>query len=144
MWSRLAQISTLGLVLCGAAHAEEGRFSLVPRNGTVKYDATCFNDMAMAKILTFSEFVAVELNAACVFEKDKMLLQHELELENFQIEKQGLEERYKIEIDTRDEELKTLRTVIKKNKKLNIPIVVATSIAVGFGAGFSTYHLASR
>ena len=33
---------------------------------------------------------------------------------------------------------------LQKNKKLNIPVVVATSVAVGFGVGFGTYHFASR
>ena len=142
MWSRLLFLFAL---LCpSVAHAADGKFSLVPKNGVVKFDATCFDDEAMAKILTFSEFIAVELNGACSFEKDKMLLDHRLEVESLQIEKQGLEERYLIEIDTRDEEIETLRDIIKKNKKLNIPVVIATSVAIGFGVGFGTYHLASR
>ncbi len=142
MWSRLLFLFAL---LCpSVAHTADGKFSLVPKNGVVKFDATCFDDEAMAKILTFSEFIAVELNGACSFEKDKMLLDHRLEVENLQIEKQGLEERYLIEIDTRDEEIETLRDIIKKNKKLNIPVVIATSVAIGFGVGFGTYHLASR
>ena len=37
-----------------------------------------------------------------------------------------------------------LRDIIKKNKKLNIPMVIATSAVVGFGAGFGAYHLASK
>ena len=52
--------------------------------------------------------------------------------------------RYQVEIDTRDKEIETLRDIIKKNKKLNVPLVVATSVAVGFGVGFGTYHFASR
>ena len=142
MWSRL--LFLFALLYPSVAHAADGKFSLVPKNGVVKFDATCFDDEATAKILTFSEFIAVELNAACSFEKDKMLLDHRLEVENLQIEKQGLEERYLIEIDTRDEEIETLRDIIKKNKKLNIPVVIATSVAIGFGVGFGTYHLASR
>jgi hypothetical protein len=142
MWSRL--LFLFALLYPSVAHAADGKFSLVPKNGVVKFDATCFDDEAMAKILTFSEFIAVELNGACSFEKDKMLLDHRLEVENLQIEKQGLEERYLIEIDTRDEEIETLRDIIKKNKKLNIPVVIATSVAIGFGVGFGTYHLASR
>ena len=142
MWSRI--LFLFALLYPSVAHAADGKFSLVPKNGVVKFDATCFDDEAMAKILTFSEFIAVELNGACSFEKDKMLLDHRLEVENLQIEKQGLEERYLIEIDTRDEEIETLRDIIKKNKKLNIPVVIATSVAIGFGVGFGTYHLASR
>ena len=142
MWSRL--LFLFALLYPSVAHAADGKFSLVPKNGVVTFAATCFDDEAMAKILTFSEFIAVELNGACSFEKDKMLLDHRLEVENLQIEKQGLEERYLIEIDTRDEEIETLRDIIKKNKKLNIPVVIATSVAIGFGVGFGTYHLASR
>ena len=134
----------LALTCPSAAWGGEGKFSLVPRNGVVKFNATCFDDEATAKILTFSEFIAVELNAACIFEKDKMLLEHQLELDNLLIEKAGIEERYLVEISTRDKELEELREIIKKNKKLNIPVVIATSVAVGFGVGFGTYHIARK
>jgi len=60
------------------------------------------------------------------------------------IEKAGLEERYLVEITTRDNEIEELRNIIKKNKKLNIPVVIATSVAVGFGVGFGTYHIARK
>ena len=144
MWSRLAQILTLGLFWCGTARADDGKFSLVPKGGLVKFDATCFNDEAVAKILTFSEFIAVELNSACIFEKDKINLEHQLEIENFRIEISGLEERYKVEVDSRDKEIEELRTIVKKNKKINIPAVVAASVAAGFGIGVGTYHLARQ
>lgn len=142
MWSKVLLLLTL--IYPSAAWGGEGKFSLVPRNGVVKFDATCFDDEATAKILTFSEFIAVELNAACIFEKDKMLLEHQLELDNLLIEKVGLEERYLVETTTRDNELEELRKIIKKNKKLNIPVVIATSVAVGFGVGFGTYHIARK
>jgi len=142
MWSKILLL--LALIYPSAAWGGDGKFSLVPRNGVVKFDATCFDDEATAKILTFSEFIAVELNAACIFEKDKMLLEHQLELDNLLIEKTGLEERYMVEITTRDNELEELRKIIKKNKKLNIPVVIATSVAVGFGVGFGTYHFARK
>jgi soluble P-type ATPase len=44
--------------------------------------------------------------------------------------------RTQIEIDTRDKELEELRNIIKKNKKLNIPVVIASAAALGFGVGF--------
>ena len=142
MWSKVLLL--LALVYPSAAWGGEGKFSLVPRNGIVKFNATCFDDEATAKILTFSEFIAVELNTTCIFEKDKMLLEHQLELDNLLIEKTGLEERYLVETTTRDNELEELRKIIKKNKKLNIPVVIATSVAVGFGVGFGTYHIARK
>ena len=71
-------------------------------------------------------------------------MDYDLVIENMQITLDETKVRYQVEIDTRDEAIETLRDIIKKNKKLNIPVVVATSVAVGFGVGFGTYHFASK
>ena len=84
------------------------------------------------------------MKVQCDFEKRTLVLDSELVIENIQITLDETRVRYQVEIDTRDEEIETLRDIIKKNKKLNVPLVVATSVAVGFGVGFGTYHFASR
>ena len=80
----------------------------------------------------------------CEFEKRNLILDYDLVMKNTEITLDETRVRYQIEIDTRDRELEELRGIIKKNKKLNIPFVVATSVAVGFGVGFGTYHLVSK
>ena len=137
---------TLFLFLLAApvAHGGTGKFTLVPRGGVVPYEATCFDTEATAKLLTWKEFLAEEMKAKCEYEKQALVLDTELVITNMQITLEETQVRYQVEIDTRDEEIETLREVIKKNKKLNIPVVVATSVAVGFGVGFGTYHFASR
>jgi hypothetical protein len=72
------------------------------------------------------------------------VLDSELIIKNVQITLDETNARCQIEMNTRDEELEKLRDIIKKNKKLNIPVVVAASVAVGFGVGFGTYHIASK
>ena len=84
------------------------------------------------------------MKVQCDFEKRTLVLDSELVIENIQITLDETRVRYQVEIDTRDEEIETLRDIIKKNKKLNVPLVVATSVAVGFGVGFGTYHFASN
>ena len=84
------------------------------------------------------------MKVQCDFEKRTLVLDSELVIENIQITLDETRVRYQVEIDTRDEEIETLRDIIKKNKKLNVPLVVATSVAVGFGVGFGTYHFASK
>ena len=144
MLSRLAQILALSLILCGTAHASEGKFTLVPEGGKVPFEATCFDDKATAKLLTWKEFLEQEQQKLCEFEKEKLVLDYDLVLKNIQITLDETEARCQIEMDTRDRELEELRTIIKKNKKLNIPVVIATSVAVGFGVGFGTYHIARK
>ena len=134
----------LGLVLCGTAHASEGRFTLVPKGGKVPFEATCFDDEATAKLLTWKEFLEQEQQKLCSFEKEKLVLDYDLVLENIQITLDETQARCQIEMDTRDRELEELRNIIKKNKKLNVPVVIATSVAVGFGVGFGTYHIARK
>jgi len=135
---------TIGLVLCAPAHAGDGKFTLLPKGGKAPFEATCFDDEATAKLLTWKEFLVQEQQALCNFEKEKLTLDYDLVLKNIQITLDETEARCQIEIDTRDKELKELRDIIKKNKKLNVPVVVVTSVAVGFGLGFGTYHIVRR
>ena len=144
MLSRLAQTLALGLILCGTAHASEGRYTLVPKGGKVPFEATCFDAEAPAKLLPWKEFLEQEQQKLCSFEKEKLVLDYDLVLENIQITLDETQARCQIEMDTRDRELEELRNIIKKNKKLNVPVVIATSVAVGFGVGFGTYHIARK
>ena len=99
---------------------------------------------ATAKLLTWKEFLKQEEQKLCEFEKRVLVLDSELVIENMQITLDETRARTQIEIETRDKELEELRNIIKKNKKLNIPVVVAASAAIGFGIGFGTYHIASK
>ena len=134
----------LFLLMIPVAYGGDGKFTLVPQGGVVPFEATCFDTEATAKLLTWKEFLAEELKTKCEYEKQALVLDTELVITNMQITLEETQVRYQVEIDTRDEEIETLRNIIKKNKKLNIPVVVATSVAVGFGVGFGTYHFASR
>ena len=126
------------------AFASEGKFTLVPQGGIVPFEATCFDTEATAKLLTWKEYLEQELNQKCLYEKRSMSLDYKLVIENIEITLDETEARYQIEIDTRDKELEELRNIIKKNKKLNIPVVIASAAAIGFGVGFGTYHIASK
>ena len=126
------------------AFASEGKFTLVPQGGVVPFEATCFDTQATAKLLTWKEYLEQELNQKCLYEKRSMSLDYKLVIENIEITLDETRARTQIEIDTRDKELEELRNIIKKNKKLNIPVVIATAAAIGFGVGFGTYHIASK
>jgi glutaredoxin len=142
--STLIKTLFLFLLMIPIAHGGEGKFTLVPRGGIVSFEATCFDTEATAKLLTWKEFLAEEMKTKCEYEKQALVLDTELVITNMRITLEETQVRYQVEIDTRDEEIETLRGIIKKNKKLNIPVVVATSVAVGFGAGIAAYHLIGR
>ena len=140
----LIKILFLLFLMMPSAYGDTGKFTLVPQGGVVPFEATCFDTEATAKLLTWKEFLAQEMKTKCEYEKQALLLDSDLVIKNMQITLEETQVRYQVEISTRDEEIEKLRDIIKKNKKLNIPVVVATSVAVGFGVGFGTYHFASR
>ena len=140
----LIKLLFLFFLMVSTAYGGDGKFTLVPQGGVVSFEATCFDTEATAKLLTWKEFLADELKAQCEFEKRALALDSELIIKNMQITLEETQIRYQVEIKTRDEEIEKLRTIIKKNKKLNVPVVIATSVAIGFGIGFGTYHYASQ
>jgi len=141
MWIKLLQISALSLFLHSSAQANEGRFTLVPQGGKVSFEATCFDDVATAKLLTWKELLMEEMREKCSFEKQKIILEKDLDLENLQITLDETNFRYQVEISTRDEEIEKLRDIIKRSNKANIPVIITVSTAVGFGIGMGTYHI---
>ena len=144
MWNKILKVLTLFSILQSSAFADEGQFTLVPKGGTVPFEATCFDDQATAKLITWKEFLEEQLSSKCQFEKAKIILDFELRLSNLQIELDESKFRLQTEISARDEEIKQLRDIIKKNRKVNIPVIVVSSLVAGIGIGFGAYHLASR
>ncbi len=142
MLGRITQILTVGLVLCAPAYAGDGKFTLLPKGAKAPFEATCFDDEATARLLTWKEFLEQEQQKLCDFEKERLTLDSELVIMNIQITLDETQARCQIEMDTRDKEIEELRDIIKKNKKLNVPALVVTSVAVGFGIGFGSHYIA--
>jgi len=45
--------------------------------------------------------------------------------------------RHRVEVDTRDKELEDLRKIIKKDRKVNMPVVIVASVVGGIALGFA-------
>ena len=85
--------------------------------------------------------MAEESKAQCEFEKRALTLDSELIIQNMQITLDETQVRYQVEIDTRDKELEELRRIIKKNRRMNIPVVVLTSVAAGVAVGVGATYI---
>ena len=143
-------IKTLFLffVTIPVAYGGPGKFILVPQGGTVPYEATCFDTQATARLLTWKEFVEQEQQRLCEFEKERLMLDTNLIIENLEITLDETKVRYQVEINTRDEELEELREIIKKNRKVNMPAVIISSvvggIAIGMGSAYAIDQLLDK
>ena len=124
------------MLLCPTVYAQEtGTFTLLPRGATVPFEATCFDNVATAQLLTWKEFQEEEY-------QNRLELRLGLQREEFTLQNDTLrihlEEatiRYDESLRLRDEELDSLRGIIKKDRKVNLPLIIAGSAAAGIAIG---------
>ena len=136
MWNRVAQLLTFSLVLCSSAYAEDvGKFTLLPKGGTVPFEATCFDDVATARMLTWREFQEQEFQNRLQLRLGLQREELTLEINTLKIHLEESTIRYDESLRLRDEEIESLRKIIKKDRKVNLPLVIAGSVAVGVATG---------
>jgi hypothetical protein len=141
MWSRLTQLLTIALILCAPAYAEDaGRFTLVPKGGTVPFESTCFDDMATARLLTWREFQEQEFQNRLQLELGLQKEDLTLEIDTLKISLEESTLRFEDSLHLRDEEIESLREIIKKDRKTNLPLVIAASVVAGIALGIGTAY----
>ena len=144
MLSKIAQILSISLVLCNPAMAQDGSFTLVPSGGRVPFQATCFDDIATAKLLTWREFQEREFENRLNFELSLQREKYILDIETLNIKLEERTFRYEEKISLRDKEIESLRELIKKDRKVNLPLVIAGSVVAGIALGIGTAYAIDR
>lgn len=145
MWmNKILFLLSAALFLTKPAFGDEGRFSLIPKGGTISYDAICFDDIATAKLLTFKEFVEIEYKKKCEFEKSELQISLLKEQDILFIQLEENKNRFEIQLNALQEENGLLREKISKTTKVNLPVAIVVSTAVGFSIGFGSYYIASK
>jgi len=145
MLNKIVMLLSLALVLWSSpAYGSDGKFTLVPRGGRVSFQATCFDDVATAKLLAWKEFQKIEFDNRLKFELDLQREKLSLEIKTVQIKFDESTIRYEEKIRLRDEEIKDLRDLIKKDRKVNLPLIIAGSIAAGIAVGVGSAYAIDR
>ena len=123
------------------AMAEDtAQFTLVPRGGIVPFEATCFNDVATAEILTWKQFTQIEFQKRLEFEQAKRNENCQLNINNLQISLDESQTRFNEELAAKNTELEDLRQIIAKDRKKNIPAIIAGSVAAGIVIGLGSAY----
>jgi len=137
----LSKVLLLLGVMSGSAFAQDTpQFTLLPRGGIVPFEATCFNNVATAQILTWKQFTEIEFQKKLEFEQAKWNETCQLNIHNLQISLDESQTRFDSELAAKTTELEELRKIIAKDRKKNIPAIIAGSIAAGIAIGFGTAY----
>ena len=137
MLSRVLLLLSLSLP---AMAQDVPQFTLVPRGGIVPFEATCFNDLATAEILTWKQFTQIEFQKRLEFEQAKWKEACQLDISNLQISLEESQIRFDEQLAAKEIELEELRAIIKKDRKKNIPAIIAGSVAAGIAIGLGSAY----
>lgn len=136
-------LSRIFLLMCLSAPAIAGdtaQFTLVPQGGFVPFEATCFNDVATAEILTWKQFTQIEFEKRIAFEHAKWKETCQLDITNLKISLEESQIRFSEESAAKNIELEDLRQIIAKDRKKNIPAIIAGSIGAGIIIGLGSAY----
>lgn len=138
MFRKIGLALSLTSIMNSAAYAAEpGRFTFLEEGEPAPFRVTCFDDVATSKIVTWQEFIQKEFELKHEYELKTLKAQHNLEIQNLQISLDVLQDKYDNGISQRDAEIDGLRTIIAKNKKVNVPLVIVGSVLGGVAVGFA-------
>jgi len=138
--SMLSRVIFLLSISLPAMAQNTPQFTLVPRGGVVPFEATCFNDLATAQILTWKQFTQIEFQKRLEFEQAKWKETCQLNINNLQISLEESQIRFDEQLLAKDVELEELRAIIKKDRKKNIPAIIAGSVAAGIAIGIGSAY----
>ncbi len=141
MLSKFATVLSISLLLWSSpAYGNDGRFTLVPKNGVVPFESTCFDNVATAKLLTWKEFQQQEFENSLQLQLGIQREELTLEIDTLKITLEESTIRYKDSLKLRDEEIESLRQIIKKDRKTNLPLVIVGSVVAGVAIGVGTAY----
>ena len=115
--------------------ADLGSFTFLPKGGVSPFEATCFDNVATARLMTWKEFQEKEFQSRLKLELGLQRSEFQLEIDTLNVKLEETTFRFEEGIRLRDEELEELRNIIKKDRKVNIPLVVVGSVVAGIALG---------
>ena len=137
MLSKKARMLSLALLLFSLPSygADLGSFTFLPKGGVSPFEATCFDNVATARLMTWKEFQEKEFQSRLKLELGLQRSEFQLEIDTLNVKLEETTFRLEEGIRLRDEELEELRNIIKKDRKVNIPLVVVGSVVAGIALG---------
>jgi len=115
--------------------ADLGSFTFLPKGGVSPFEATCFDNVATARLMTWKEFQEKEFQSRLKLELGLQRSEFQLKIDTLNVKLEETTFRLEEGIRLRDEELEELRNIIKKDRKVNIPLVVVGSVVAGIALG---------
>lgn len=139
MWSKIAQILSLSLILCGSAYADEpteasnGRFTILDQNQRAPFRGTLFDPTATAYLLTYQGRIEAQFQLELDYKIEQLEIEHQLEVTNLNLRYDALSEEYQLRVDAKDLEIQQLNESLSRLSRNDRHWFVLGGFAIGVG-----------
>lgn len=139
MWSKIAQILALSIVLCGSANAQttsddpNGTFTILDYNQRAPFRGTLFDPAATAYILTLQDRLLAEYQLELDYRLGQLAAEHQLEITNLDLRYTALNDEYQLRIEAKDQEILQLNQSLEKLSRNDRHWFVIGGFAIGVG-----------
>jgi hypothetical protein len=140
MWNKFFLGLALILWSSPAHGAGLGSFTFLPKGGASPFEATCFDNIATARLMTWKEFQEKEFENRLELQLGLQRSEFQLKIDTLSVKLEEATFRLEGSIQLRDEEIEDLRKIIKKDRKVNIPLVIAGSVIAGIALGIGSAY----
>ena len=140
MWNKFGLGLALILWSLPAHGADLGSFTFLPKGGASPFEATCFDNIATARLMTWKEFQEKEFENRLELQLGLQRSEFQLKIDTLSVKLEETTFRLEQSIQLRDEEIEDLRKIIKKDKKVNIPLAIAGSVIAGIALGIGSAY----
>ena len=131
MWSKVAQILSLTLVLCSTAYAEEPQFTFLAEGEAAPFQGTLFNPQATAELITYPEYLQNEFDLELEYRLDLQATEYNLQLSNSQIRYDSLKLEYDATVLSLTQQNESLEEALAQRKKNRNGLMFAAGTATG-------------
>tara|TARA_Y100000592_G_scaffold100997_1_gene184397 strand:+ start:2764 stop:3201 length:438 start_codon:yes stop_codon:yes gene_type:complete len=134
----------ISLLFSGVSHAEEGKFTLMPKNRPAPYKGVLFDEVATSKLLALPEKYKLQCDLDIEYKIDRLNTDHNLEKKNLMLDLENLRKEHKVMLETKDKQVENLNKELKKRIGINKEWYLFGGIAIGVGITTGMFAIWNR
>ena len=131
MWSKIAQILALALIMCGTAQAEDPQFTFLDENQPAPFAGTLFNPSATAELIVLPQHLRLEFKIELEYELGLQAADYDLQLQNSNIRYESLKEEYRVTVESLQQQNTALEQALKQQSPSRNGLWFAAGTATG-------------
>ena len=127
------------LLLINSANAQD--YAPIKKGQVSPIDGTVISQNALATIITTNDTAILECQAKAKHDLEKQTIECDLDVQKLEYDVEAIKRTNDSIIEAKDEEIKKLQTIIKKNNRNLAPLWIVIGFAGGMATTYGAFYI---